>query len=127
MVRMPTIPPARVVSIHPYFKVQPGKMDQARAILAQFVARTAPEKGNLYYDFTLCGDVVHCREAYDGAEALLAHLENVGPVLAEFLQIAEVARLEIHASAAETAKLRAAFDSMNPEWYVFECGVNRAG
>lgn len=122
---MPSIPASRVVSIHPYFKVQPGKMDEARRILARFVSHTTPETGNLYYHFTIREDVVHCREAYDGAEALLTHLENVGPVLAEFLQIATVVRLEIHGSAPEITKLRSAFEAMNPEWYVFECGVER--
>lgn len=119
------IPPSRVVSIHPYFKVQAGRMEEARAILARFVATTTPEPGNLYYDFTIRGDMVFCREAYDGAEALITHITNVGEILGEFLGIAEVARLEIHGAAAEIEKLKGPFAAMNPEWYVFECGVSR--
>lgn len=121
------IHPSQVVSIHPYFKVHPGKLGEVRAILDRFVAATTAESGNLYYDFTINGDVVFCREAYRGAEALIAHIENVGPVLADMLQVAEVLRLEIHGSAGEIEKLRGPFGAMNPQWFVFECGVARGG
>lgn len=119
------IDPKRVVSIHPYFKVKPGKMSEARTFLRQMVDRTSTETGNLYYDFTLSGDTVFCREAYAGADSLLAHLENVGPVLAEFLKIAEVLRVEVHASAEDQEKLKAPLANLNPQWFVFELGVAR--
>jgi quinol monooxygenase YgiN len=40
------------VSIHPYFKVRPGQLEAARALLPQFVARTATEAKCRYYNFT---------------------------------------------------------------------------
>ena len=114
-----------VVSIHPYFRVKPGKMAEARDFLSQMVARTTAETANLYYDFTIKGDVVFCREAYVGADGLLKHIENVGPVLAEFLKIADVLRVEIHGAATSLEKLKGPFANLNPEWFVFECGVTR--
>jgi hypothetical protein len=42
--------------------------------------------GNLFYEFTVNGDEVFCREGYADAEGLLAHLENVGVVPAEKLR-----------------------------------------
>jgi quinol monooxygenase YgiN len=115
----------RVVSIHPYFKVKPGQEEAARALRPQFIARTATETKNLYYDFTLAGDRVFCREAYEGADGLLAHLENVGSLLEEFVRLAEVLRVEVHGAADELDKLREPLAHLNPDWFVFECGVKR--
>jgi len=117
--------PENVVSIHPYFRVNPGKMSEAKNLLHQMVARTLTESGNLYYDFTINGDVVFCREAYVGAEGLLTHVENIGPVLAELLKMAEVFRLEVHGTNANLEKLKGPLSAFKPEWFVFECGVAR--
>ena len=119
------IQPEKVVSIHPYFRVKAGKLAEARDFLGQMVTRTSQETANLYYDFTLNGDVVFCREAYEGAEGLLKHLENVGPVLGEFLKIAEVLRVEVHGAQADLEKLKGPLAGLKPEWFVFECGVSR--
>jgi len=59
------------VSIHD-FKNPPGKMDRCEALLPQFVAKTN-ESGRLYYEFTVSGDVIFCREGYVGAAGALAH------------------------------------------------------
>ena len=119
------IHPEEVVSIHPYFKVHPGRMTPAKDLLRQMVARTLTESANLFYDFTINGDVVFCREAYVGAEGLLKHVENVGPVLAEFLKLADVLRVEIHGANAHIEKLKGPLAGLKPEWFVFECGVVR--
>ena len=73
------------VSLHPYFKVPPDKMPHLKAILPEFAAKTRNETGNLFYEFTINGDEVFCREAYVNAEALLAHLDNVSAMLAQAL------------------------------------------
>ena len=51
------------VSLHPYFKVPPDKMPHLKAILPEFAAKTRNETGNLFYEFTINGDEVFCREA----------------------------------------------------------------
>ena len=119
------IDPRKVVSIHPYFRVKPGKTEEALGFLSQMVARTRPETTNLYYDFTINGDVVFCREAYEGAEGLLRHIENVGPVLNEFLKIADFTRVEVHGTRENLDKLTRPLEDLKPEWFVFECGVER--
>ena len=78
------------VSLHPYFKVPPDKMPHLKAILPEFAAKTRNETGNLFYEFTINGDEVFCREAYVNAEALLAHLDNVSAMLAQALTMADV-------------------------------------
>lgn len=122
---MSKIDPASVVSIHPYFRIKPGKLDKVRALLGEFVEKTGAEEGNLYYDFTFAGDVMHCREAYVGAEGLLKHIENVGNPLGKLLKLADLIRAEVHGSAGELDKLKAPLADLKPEWFVFETGVRR--
>ncbi len=98
-------PPANVVSVHPYFKVHPGKLDAFKAALPAFIEKVATEEKNLYYDFTINGDEVFCREAYAGAEGFLAHLALVGPLLPDLLKLADLTRIEVHGPAAELAQL----------------------
>src|ERR1043166_6095000 len=113
------------VSIHPYFKVHSGKLAEFKSRLPQFVEKSATEEKNLYYDFTINGDVVFCREAYLDAEGALAHLTNVGAMLADLMKISDLIRLEIHGPAAELGKLKGPLASFNPAWFVYECGVKR--
>jgi len=117
--------PAKIVSIHPYFKVKHGNLGRAKMLLPEFLARTSNETGNLFYDFTINGDVIFCREAYVGAEGLLRHLENVEPVLKEFLMLVDIIRVEVHGSAEELGKLREPMAALKPEWFQFECGVTK--
>ena len=117
--------PSNVVSIHPYFKVHAGKMDAVQALLRAFVAKAQGEKNCLWYDFTLDGDTVHCREAYVGAEGVAEHLDNVGALLDEMLKLSDLVRLELHGPAAELDKLRPRCGPLNPAWFVYQCGITR--
>lgn len=118
-------PIERAVSIHPYFNVHTGKLDEAKALLREFVARTAREEKVLYYEFTLRGDQVFCREAYTDADGALAHLTNVGALLERFLTLADLTRIEVHGPAAELEKLQGPLGRLNPAWFVYECGLTR--
>jgi len=117
--------PENVVSIHPYFKAHPGKAEAFRQVLPAFISKTATEEKNLYYEFTSNGDEFFCREGYVGAEGVSAHLENVGAELGEILKIADLTRIEFHGPAAELEKLKGPLASLNPMWFVLECGVRR--
>lgn len=117
--------PERSVSLHPYFKVQPGKLDEARALLREFVARTASEKGMIFYEFTVNGDEVFCREAYVDAGGVLAHLTNVGPLLDRMLGLSSLIRLEVHGPGAELDQLLEPLGALKPAWFRYECGVCR--
>ncbi len=110
--------PQNFVSLHPYFKVHPGKLEEFKAALPAFAQVTATETKNLFYDFTVNGNEVFCREGYDGAEALLKHLDNVGALLTEAFKIADLTRLEIHGPEAELAKLRNPLAHLKPAWFV---------
>jgi len=106
------------VSLHPYFKVHPGKLDDFKAALPAFVEKTKCEEKNLFYGFTINGDEVFCREAYTDAAGVLAHLENVGTMLAEAMKIADLTRVELHGPASELDKLREPLAHLKPAWFV---------
>ncbi len=117
--------PDNVVSIHPYFKVHPGKLAEFKAGFAAFIEKTRAEEKNLYYEFTANGDEIFCREGYVGAAGAMAHLAGVGALLAEAMKIADVIRLEIHGPAAELEQMRAPLAQFNPVWFVLEAGLRR--
>lgn len=112
-----------VVSLHPYFKVNEGKLDDFKALLPQFIARTKTEEKCYYYDFSICGDVIYCREAYNGAEGALTHIGNVEELIGKALEISELIRIEVHGPAAELEKLKEPMGALNPQWFEFIDGV----
>lgn len=114
-----------VVSIHPYFKIHPGKLDAFKASLPKFIEITQREVKCLYYGFSINGDEVFCREGYVDAEGVLTHLENVGALLGEALKISDLIRLELHGPAAELEKLKGPLAAFNPSWFVYEIGVKK--
>jgi hypothetical protein len=113
------------VTIHPYFKIQDGQMDACKSFIAQFCELVANEEKCLFYNFTFLGDQMCCREAYEDAEGVQAHLENCGALLGEFLKIADVTRIELQGPAEELEKLKPAFEGFKPDYYVYDCGVGR--
>lgn len=105
------------VSLHPYFKVHPGKLDAFKAAFPAFVEKTKSEAKNLFYEFTVNGDEVFCREGYADADGVLAHLDNVGAMLAEAMKIADLIRVELHGPAKELDKLREPLAHLKPAWF----------
>ena len=112
-------------SIHPYFQVAAGKLAEFKRLGVRFVERTRTEPGCLYYGFSYADDLAHCREGYASADALLVHLQNVSALIDEALKIAAIARLEVHAPAAEIAKLRGPLASFNPQFFTLEYGIRK--
>jgi quinol monooxygenase YgiN len=111
-------PLSNFVSLHPYFKAHPGKLEAIKAAFPAFIEKTAGEEKNLFYGFTINGDEIFCREGYVDAEGLLAHLDQVGAMLAEALKMADLTRVEVHGPAGELQKLRKPLAHLNPVWFV---------
>jgi len=109
-------------TIVPYFKIHAGKIAEFRALCERFVAKTKQEPKCLYYGFSIDEDNMHCREGYVDAEGLLAHLENVGPLLEEAFQLADLTRLEIHGPKSELKKLYKPLKDLNPQYFTLEYG-----
>ncbi len=116
---------SQTVSIHPYFKIHAGKMDAAKALLSKLIEVTSTEEGCLWYDFSIGGDVLHCREAYVGAEGLLVHLGNVNALIQEMLTHSDLIRVEVHGPAGELEKLKEPMAPLNPDYFEFCCGIGK--
>lgn len=112
-------------TIVPYFKVHDGKLAAFKEVAERLVEKTVTEPKCLYYGFTFCADEAHCREGYEDAEGVLAHVENVGALLQEALTLAELTRFEIHGPESELAKLREPLAEMNPVFFALEYGFRR--
>ena len=115
------------VTIHPYFKVKDGQMDEVKSYLERFVEMTRSEDGCLYYGFSFDGDKLFCREGYVDGDGALAHLGNVGALLGEMLEsgIAELTELQVHGPEAELAKLREPMAALNPTYWALEYGFRK--
>lgn len=111
------------VSLHPYFKAHPGKLEAAKAIFSRFIQKTGTEEDNLFYGFSVNGDEIFCREGYGGAQGLLAHLENVSAPLAEMLKVADLVRVEVHGPAEELGKLKGPLAHLNAAWFTIEASL----
>ena len=105
------------VSLHPYFKIHSGKLEEFREGFPVFAELTRKEPKNLFYEFTVNGDEVFCREAYIDAEGLLHHLDNVGALLAHAMKIADLVRVEVHGPSKELEKLKEPLAHLKPEWF----------
>ena len=112
-------------SIVPYFKVYEGRLAEFRALCERLVEETRSEPGCLYYGFSFDGDEVHCREAYADADAMLAHMDHVGSLIGEALEMADMARLEVHGPEEELAKLRGPLAQLDPQYFVLEYGFRK--
>ena len=112
-------------TIVPYFKVSAENLPAFKALCERFVAQTDEEVGCLYYGFSFDGEAAFCREGYVNADALLAHIENVGPLLEEAAEISKITRLEVHGPEAELARLREPMAALNPQFFALEYGFRR--
>ena len=113
------------VSVAPYFQIHDGQAATFRAICQKYVDWSSREPGCLYYGFSFAGNVAHCREGFVDANALLAHIENLRPILHEMGEVSTMLRIEIHGVAQELAKLKQPLAGLNPQWFVLEYGYRK--
>jgi len=110
---------SQAVSINPYFKVNTGQLDAFKDLIKIFIERTQTEETCHYYDFSIDTEtnIVFCREAYEGAEGILAHLDNVADLIEKSSTLSELTILEIHGPAEELAKLKEHLADLPVKYY----------
>ena len=89
------------------------------------ISKTTTEKKNLFYEFSVNGDEVFCREGYTDAEGLLAHLDNVGALLTEMLTMADLTRVEVNGPITELEKLKKPLAHLNPAFFALERALEK--
>jgi quinol monooxygenase YgiN len=115
----------KCVTIHPYFRIHDGKLEQFKALCQRFIEKARTEAKCLYYGYSFDGNFAHCREGYTDADGLLFHLQNVESLKTELMKLAEPTRVEVHGPAEELAKLRAPMAAMPAQFFVLEYGFRR--
>ena len=100
-----------------------GRQDVTGCEVKLTAERAATEPRCIFYGFTMRDDVLFCQEAYEDAEAALAHAANVSDMLGKLLEVAELLRFEVHGPAAELAKLEGPLAGMRPTYFVWQCGL----
>ena len=117
--------PDTCCTLVPYFKVPVENLAAFKKLCERFVEKTRSEPKCMFYGFSFYADQAHCREGYQDAEGLLAHLHNVADILDEALKISELIRLEIHGPDDELEKLRGPLAAFNPQFFSLEYGFRR--
>ena len=92
------------VSLHPYFRAHPEKLDAVKTGLPRFVEKTETEKENLFYECSTNGDEFFYFGTYETADGLLPHLENVDALLTEMLKMADLTRVEVAHGRAQARR-----------------------
>lgn len=112
-------------TIVPYFQIQDGQVNQAKALCASMVEQTKAEPLCRYYGFFLDDHTLFCREGYENAEGVLAHIKNIGPLLGQLLELAEMTTLEIHGPADQLEQLKGPLAELSPRYFTRECGFEK--
>ena len=87
--------------------------------------RTRHEPGCLYYGFCYDDTTARCREGYRDAQALLAHLDNVGDLLKQAQAIATLERFEVFGAADQLEQLHEPLAALNARFFVMAEGFRR--
>ncbi len=115
------------VTIHPYFKVNNEKLQAFKRLAEDLLETTRGEMGCLFYGFTYSEGEAYCREGYQDAESLAAHLDNVRDLTQKLESISELFRLEVHGPKNEIDKLREwpSIKKLSPKYYVLQGGFRK--
>jgi len=112
------------VSIHPYFQVKDGKMENFKAGFLDFYNAVDRESNCMHYSFSYneAENRVFNREAYDSAEGLIKHIENTGDAGAsvEMLHDGDAIVLEIMCPEEDVKKLEPIAKEMNAKIWVMD-------
>lgn len=106
-----------------HFKIQPGKTQAFKEVATRCIAAVkAHEPGALRYDWYYLEDQSECKvqEIYRDTGAVMAHMQNVGPLLGELLSMSTVTG-EVFGPI--TGELKEIFQGLQVTFYEYETGL----
>ncbi len=97
--------------------IQPGKLEDFRAVAQALIASSESEPGTLGYEYYLNADntVCHIYERYKDSSAVLAHDKSFAPFAERFLQVCTPTRFHLYGKPSEEVK--AALAGLNPVYF----------
>lgn len=119
-----------IVTLVPKFKIKDGCKEKYMESLPKFLELVKANEADtcIFYGFVgpTEDNYIICREGYVSAEGLLKHLENVGEVLNEALESADIVELNVQGPTAELEKLKEPLAAFNPTYYPLAEGSFRS-
>ena len=87
-------------------EIQPGQLDNFRALARDLVASTQTEPGTLAYEWNLNADetVCHIYERYQNADAVLTHVQSFGTFAARFMEASNPTRFHVYGPVNDAVK-----------------------
>jgi len=87
-------------------EIQPGQLDNFRAVARDLVASTQSEPDTLSYEWDLSEDnsICHIYERYKDSTALIAHVQGFHNFAERFLQACRPIRFDVYGSPSDEAK-----------------------
>ena len=84
----------RSIQLTARFKIHPGKLERFQELSKECIDIVNEKEkglGNLQYDWFITADGSECvvRETYQDSNALLTHMQNVGPQLGSLMEISD--------------------------------------
>lgn len=105
-----------MITIMPTFTVH--DIQKAKPIMEDFIMKTKMEDGCIYYGWELSEDQNHlfCYEAYDSAENVMVHLNNIDSCVKAILAegVCSLERIHVTGPPVELAKLKEPTAAFNP-------------
>ncbi|CAE7793016.1 unnamed protein product, partial [Symbiodinium necroappetens] len=102
-----------------------AESEEARAttVMNTYVESTKAEKGCLWYAWDRAGNKLFCNEAYEDAQAVLAHMKNLEK-LGDFNGAAKLTQIEFHGQSVELEKLRTTATAVNARLFTEDQGAS---
>ena len=99
--------------------IAPANLAEFKEIAGRAMELTRGEPAALQYDWFLSGDETKCvvRETYADSDAILAHMANLGELLAQLAELG--GGLEVEAFGDPSPELLAAAAALEPTVYRF--------
>ncbi|CAB9531308.1 expressed unknown protein [Seminavis robusta] len=97
------------------------------AFVQDTVSRTATETGNLFYGYSRKEgtDEIFVLEAYEDGDAVIRHMESIGPVLQQYKDMFNLLSIDLFGPPAELEKVKPIFDPLGADYYEILDGFSR--
>ena len=113
----------RVQTTATFPSISAAGLAEFKRVAAEALAVTKTEPGTLQYDWFFSADESVCvvRETYADSDAVLAHLGNVGPLLAPLIDLGGGIKVEVFGSPSQ--QLLEATAALQPMVFGFSQGL----
>jgi hypothetical protein len=112
--------------LNPSFKIKVGKAEEIKLLLVEILAKTQKEEGCLHFHIYMEKEAFVLNEIYTDAEAIFAHMDNIGEdLLGKLFSLADLTELRLCGPAAEIDKLKGPMAKFNPRCLVYDSGFSK--